>query len=51
MTDIPEHYILATGGGNTWIGTILFVLVFGTPIFGIPVLIAWYLAFKYGAAR
>ena len=29
-------YVLATGGGNTWIGTILFVLVFGTPIFGIP---------------
>jgi signal transduction histidine kinase len=29
-------YILATHGGNTWLGTILFVLVFGTPIFGIP---------------
>jgi signal transduction histidine kinase len=30
-------YLLATHGGNTWIGTILFVLVFGTPIFGIPI--------------
>ena len=29
-------YILATHGGNTWLGTIAFVLVFGTPIFGIP---------------
>ena len=29
-------YILATHGGNTWLGTIVFVLVFGTPIFGIP---------------
>jgi signal transduction histidine kinase len=29
-------YVLATHGGNTWLGNILFVLVFGTPIFGIP---------------
>jgi hypothetical protein len=29
-------YVLATHGGNTWLGSILFVLVFGTPIFGIP---------------
>jgi signal transduction histidine kinase len=30
-------YTVATHGGNTWLGSILFVLVFGTPIFGIPV--------------
>jgi signal transduction histidine kinase len=30
-------YILATHGGNTWLGSVLFVLVFGTPIFGIPI--------------
>jgi signal transduction histidine kinase len=30
-------YDLATHGGDTFLGTILFVLVFGTPIFGIPV--------------
>jgi signal transduction histidine kinase len=29
-------YSRVSGGGDTWIGTILFVLVFGTPIFGIP---------------
>jgi signal transduction histidine kinase len=29
-------YVLATHGGNTWLGNIVFVLVFGTPIFGIP---------------
>jgi len=30
-------YDLATHGGDTFLGTILFVLVFGMPIFGIPV--------------
>jgi hypothetical protein len=30
-------YTLATHGGSTWLGSILFVLVFGTPIFGIPI--------------
>ena len=30
-------YSLATGGGDSWIGTVLFVLVFGTPVFGIPI--------------
>jgi signal transduction histidine kinase len=30
-------YVLATHGGDTLLGTILFVFVFGTPIFGIPV--------------
>jgi signal transduction histidine kinase len=29
-------YVLATHGGNTWLGNLVFVLVFGTPIFGIP---------------
>jgi len=29
-------YGLATHGGNTTLGAVLFVLVFGTPIFGIP---------------
>ncbi|HEX7265997.1 MAG TPA: sensor histidine kinase, partial [Streptosporangiaceae bacterium] len=29
-------YSLVTGGGDTWVGSFLFILTFGTPIFGIP---------------
>jgi signal transduction histidine kinase len=29
-------YDLISGGANTWAGSVLFILTFGTPIFGIP---------------
>jgi hypothetical protein len=29
-------YSLVTGGGDSWVGTVLFVLLYGTPVFGIP---------------